>query len=33
MRKVLDYETDSQHQHLRECIGNCMENMHNDVSV
>ena len=33
MRKPLDYETDSPHQHLRECIGNSMENMHTDVSL
>ena len=32
-REALDYETNSPHQHLRECIGNSMENMHTDVRV
>ena len=33
MREVLDYETNSPHQPLRECIGNSVENMHTDVRV
>ena len=32
-REALDYETNSPQQHLRECIGNSMENMHIDVTV
>ena len=32
-REALDYETNSPHQHLRECIGNSMENMHSDLTV
>ena len=31
--EALDRETNSPHQHLRECIGNSMENMHSDVRV
>ena len=33
IREALDHETNSPHQHLRECIGNSMENMHSDVRV
>ena len=29
----MDYETNSPHQHLWECIGKSMENMHTDVRV
>ena len=32
-REALDYETNSPHQHLRECMGNSMENMHSDLTV
>ena len=31
--EALDYETNSPHQHLRECIGNSIENIHTDVRV
>ena len=31
--EALDHETNSPHQHLRECIGNSMENMYSDVRV
>ena len=29
----MDYETNSPYQHLRECIGNGMENMHTDFRL
>ena len=29
----MDYETNSPHQHLWECIGNSMDNMQTDVRV
>ena len=32
-REALDYETNSPLQHLRECMGNSMENMHSDLTV
>ena len=32
-KEALDYETNSPHQHLRECVGNSMENMHTDARV
>ena len=32
-REALDYETNSPLQHLRECMGNSMENMHSDLMV
>ena len=32
-REALDYEANSPHQYLRECIGNSMKNMHTDVRV
>ena len=33
IREALDRETNSPQQHLRECIGNSMENMYSDVRV
>ena len=32
-REALDYEANSPHQYLRECIGNSMMNLHTDVRV
>ena len=33
IREALDCETNSPHQHLREYLGNSMENMYSDVRV
>ena len=32
-REALDYEANSPHQHLRECVRNIMENIHTNVMV
>ena len=32
-REALDYEANSPHQHLSECVRNSMENIHTNVMV
>ena len=32
-REALDYEANSPHQHLRECVRNSMENIHTNIMV